>query len=502
MSRMAETASRILFATAESAPLIKTGGLGDVSAALPLALHRMGADVRVLLPGYPIVLEALGARRERAATMTALAHAGPTRLVEGELPNGVPLLVIEHPWLFERPGGPYQDPAGVDWRDNAERFGLLSKVAAALAAGAGPLAWRPDILHCNDWHTALAPAYLRLAPAPQTGCATVLTVHNLAYQGIFPREWVARLELPATSFTPEGVEFYGSLSFMKAGLQFADAITAVSPTYADEIQADMLGFGLAGVLRARRDALSGILNGIDTDEWDPARDPLLVARYDAADPAAKSANREALRQALGLAAIEGAPLFGVVSRFVPQKGIDLVADIAERLVHLPAQLVVLGSGDVDLERRFQRLAARHPERIALQRGFDNPLAHRIEAAADAFLMPSRFEPCGMNQMYSQRYGTPPVVRRTGGLSDTVVDATPATLADGTATGFVFADASADALFAAVERATAAFRAPATWRALQRNGMARDFGWAQAARQYAAVYARAARRATHGRAEGA
>jgi starch synthase len=289
---------------------------------------------------------------------------------------------------------------------------------------------------------------------------------------------------------------------LKAGLQFADAITTVSPTYADEIQADALGFGLAGVLRARRGALVGILNGIDTDEWDPARDPLLVARYDAADLAAKSGNREALRQSFRLAAMAGAPLFGVVSRLVPQKGIDLVAAIAERLVQGPAQLVVLGSGDADLERRFARLAARHPDRIAVHRGFDNRLAHRIEAGADAFLMPSRFEPCGMNQMYSQRYGTPPIVRRTGGLSDTVIDATPEALADGTATGFVFDDASADALFGAVKRAAAAFRAPATWRTLQQNGMALDFGWAQSARQYAAVYASAARSASHGRAAGA
>ena len=488
---MAGIASRVLFVTAECAPLIKTGGLGDVSGALPLALQRLGLDVRVLLPGYPAVLDAMGARAAQGRAITALSHAGTTRLVEAELPNGVPVTIVDHPWLFDRPGGPYQDPAGADWLDNPERFALLSRVAALLATVAGPLDWQPDVVHCHDWHAALAPAYLRTRSPALRACPSVMTVHNLAYQGIFPPAWVGRLELPAASFTPDGVEFYGSLSFLKAGLHFADAITTVSPTYAREIQTGALGFGLDGLLRARSDALFGVLNGIDTEEWDPAHDPLIAQRYDAGSLAAKDANRAALQTELGLAASPAGALFGVVSRLVPQKGIDLVADIAERLIESPAQLVVLGSGDAELEQRFVRLAAQHPEKIAVRLGFDNALAHRIEAGADAFLMPSRFEPCGMNQMFSQRYGTPPIVRRTGGLADTVVDATRETLASGTATGFVFDEPSADALLAASLRAVAALRVPETWRALQQSAMARDFSWSRSARSYAEVYARAA-----------
>jgi starch synthase len=365
-------------------------------------------------------------------------------------------------------------------------------VAALLAGDASPFDWRPDVVHANDWHAALAPAYLRLLTTPE-GCGTVLTVHNLAYQGLFPREWLARLELPPSMFTPDGLEYYGSMSFLKGGLQFADAITTVSPTYAREIQAGPLGFGLDGVLRARGDALVGILNGIDTGEWDPGHDPLIAKHYDADNVGAKSANRAALQARLGLPAMSSSPLFGVVSRLVAQKGIDLIADMAERLIELPAQLVVLGAGDADLEQRFVSLAARHPQRIAVQIGFDNALAHQIEAGVDAFLMPSRFEPCGMNQMYSQRYGTPPIVRRTGGLADTVVDCTPATLDAGTASGFVFDLASADALLGAVRRAATAFADAIPWRALQRNGMARDFSWAQAARRYADLYAGVARK---------
>ena len=476
---------RVLFATAEAAPVIKTGGLGDVGGALPLALHRMGVDVRVLLPGYPVVLDALGVRARHAHVLTALSHAGPTRIVAATLPNGVPALVADHPWLFERPGGPYQDPAGTDWPDNAERFGLFAKVAALLASDAAGLAWLPDVVHCNDWHMGLVPLYLRMAGQPR---ASVITVHNLAYQGIFPRGWMDTLGLPPALFTPEGIEFYGELSFLKAGLVYSDAITAVSPTYAREIQSAPLGFGLEGVLHARRDALFGILNGIDTDEWNPAHDARIDARYDAANLAAKTANRRALRARLGLADAEGIPLFGVVSRLVEQKGIDLVADVAPRLLDLPAQLAVLGTGDAALERRFAALADAAPGRIAVRIGFDETLAHLVEAGADAFLMPSRFEPCGMNQMYSQRYGTPPIVRRTGGLADTVVDCTPATLADGTASGFVFDEARPGALLAAIERAVAAFADPATWQALQRNGMARDFGWGRAAARYAELYA--------------
>jgi starch synthase len=484
---MTERPLRVLFATSECAPLVKTGGLGDVSAALPAALRRLGIDARVLLPGYPAVLASARASEARGAPFIDAIPGGRTRLLEAALPNGVPLVVVDHASAYDRPGDPYQSDAGSDWPDNPLRFGLLSRVATILAGAASPLAWQPDIVHCNDWQTALVPAYLHFAPAPAR-CGTVQTVHNLAYQGSFASEWVGRLGLPLESYGSEGLEFHGRLSFLKAGLYYASAITTVSPTYAREIQSEALGFGMDGLLRWRRDVLTGILNGIDTEEWNPATDPLIPQRYDASTLPAKATNKEALQRALGLAVEPGIPVLGIISRFIEQKGLDLLL-AAISAVSLPVQLAVLGQGDAELERAFARLADAHPGRAAARIGFDNELAHLIEAGADLFVMPSRFEPCGMNQMYSQRYGTPPIVRATGGLVDSVVDCSPATLAAGTATGFVFADANADSLRSAIERAAAAYRDARTWRAVQRNGMAKDFGWDAAARQYAEVYRR-------------
>ena len=481
---------RILFATPECAPLVKTGGLGDVSAALPAALAPLGVDARILLPGYRQVLSQLPECCE-VARFSPIADFPASRLLQCQLPSGVPLFALDCPELYDRPGGPYQDETGKGWTDNALRFGLLSRVAALLGSDASPLGWQPDVLHCNEWQTALAPAYLRYAAGARA--ATLVTIHNLAFQGIFEPELVVALGLPSDSFRPDGVEYYGKLSFLKAGLQFADAISTVSPGYALEIQSEALGFGLHGLLAARRDSLYGILNGIDAGVWNPATDPLISCRYTADTLAAKAGNKRALQQRLGLALEPDLPLFAVVSRLTAQKGLDWLLEIAPQLLALPAQLALLGGGDAELERGFLALAQRHAQRVSATIGFDETLAHLIEAGADAFLMPSRFEPCGMNQMYSQRYGTPPVVRATGGLADTVVDCSAATLADGSASGFVFHEPSAAALLAAVERAVRAWREGTTWRALQRNGMARDFGWNASARRYAALYARLARR---------
>jgi starch synthase len=484
---MTDRRLRVLFATAECAPLVKTGGLADVSVALPAALRRLGIDARVLLPGYPAVLANMHASDARnRPVVDAIPACGKSRLIEAALPNGVPLIVVDHASAYDRPGGPYQSDAGDDWPDNPLRFGLLSKVATMLAGPASPLAWRPDIVHCNDWQTALVPAYLRFAPA-SARCGTVQTIHNLAYQGSFAPDWIARLGLPPESYTSEGVEFHGQLSFLKAGLYYASAITTVSPTYAREIQSEALGFGMEGLLRWRRNVLTGILNGIDTEEWNPATDRLIAQRYDASMLHAKASNKQALQRILGLAGGPDIPVFGVISRFIEQKGLDLLLAAASRVVSSPAQLVVLGHGEAKLERAFTRLAGEYPGRVAARIGFDNELAHLIEAGADLFVMPSRFEPCGMNQMYSQRYGTPPIVRGTGGLLDSVVDCTPATLAAGTATGFVFTDPNADALCSAIERAIETYRDAKAWREVQRNGMAKDFGWDAAARQYADVY---------------
>jgi len=482
---------RILFATSECASLVKTGGLGDVSAALPAALARLGVDVRILLPGYRQVLALLPGYRE-VARIAPMADFPGSRLLQGRMASGVPLYALDCPELYERPGGPYQDASGSDWSDNALRFGLLSRVAALLGSVGGPLDWQAQVVHCNDWQTGLAPAHLRYAAGARA--ATLQTIHNLAFQGIFEAEFVAALGLPAASFSPNGVEFYGKLSFLKAGLQFADAITTVSPGYALEIQSEALGFGLDGLLAARKDSLYGILNGIDTDLWNPATDSLIASRYTADTLASKPINKRALQRRLGLSPSPSVPLFAVVSRLTAQKGLDWLLEIAPQLLALPAQLALLGGGgDPQLERGFLALAQVHAGQASTTIGFDEGLAHLIEAGADAFLMPSRFEPCGMNQMYSQRYGTPPIVRATGGLADTVVDCTAATLADGSASGFVFREPSAPALLAAVERAARAWRDGTTWPALQRNGMARDFGWEPSARRYAAIYARLAQK---------
>ena len=479
---------RILFATSECAPLVKTGGLGDVSAALPAALKSLGVDVRIVLPGYRTVLAQLTHCHE-IARLPAMADFPQSRLLEADPLSNVPLYALDCPQLYDRDGGPYQDASGRDWGDNALRFGLLSRVAALLASAASPLQWKPDVVHCNDWQTGLAPIYLRYFEGARA--QTLQTIHNLAYQGIFEPELVAALGLPPACFTPEGVEYYGKLSFLKSGLQCASAITTVSPTYALEVQSEALGFGLQGLLAARRDSLHGILNGIDTALWNPATDPAIPSRYDAATLPAKQLNKSALQQRLGLAASSSIPLFAVVSRLTAQKGVDWLLEIAPQLLALPAQLAVLGSGEAQLESGFRALAHAHPESVSTSIGFDESLAHLIEAGADAFLMPSRFEPCGMNQMYSQRYGTPPLVRATGGLADTVIDCNPATLADGSASGFVFHEASAPALLATIRRAAATWSGGGNWRALQRNGMARDFGWEASAKRYAAIYAQLA-----------
>jgi len=483
---MSSESLRVLFATPECAPWVKTGGLGDVSAALPAALEARGLDVRVLLPAYRPVLAATAAHRRELASVPASARFPAARLFEAPLPSGVPAWLIDCPALYDRDGGPYQDPAtDGDWPDNALRFAALARVAALLAGESSPAGWRPQVLHCNDWQTALAPAYRRFAGG--AGAAAVVCIHNLAFQGLFPPETAGAIELAPAVYSIDGAEFYGRLSFLKAGLAYADAITTVSPTYAQEIQREPLGFGLQGLLAARSGELHGILNGIDEGVWNPAIDPLIACRYDVEHVAAKPENKLALQERLGLPADRDVPLLGFVGRLTEQKGVDLIAAAGPRITAGGAQLAVLGAGERALEEALQALARAHPRSVAVRVGFDERLAHLIEAGADAFLMPSRFEPCGLNQMYSQRYGTPPVAHATGGLNDSVVDCTPATLADGTATGFLFREPTADALASAVERALSAHRDAATWQALQRNGMARNFGWGASAARYVELY---------------
>lgn len=472
----------ILFATSEMAPWVKTGGLGDVAAALPAALHRAGHDIRVLLPAYPALKQAFP-KAAPVAALPALAPALPAaRLLAAEA-DGLPLLLVDCPELYAHPGNPYLDAQGHDRANNACRFGLLSRVAAYLGQPATTLDWSPDIVHCNDWQTALAPAWLHY----EGGAASVLTVHNIAFQGCFGHHLLAALGLPPEAWRFDGVEYHGQLGFLKAGLQLATLISTVSPTYAREIQDEHFGYGLAPLLRHRQRQLRGILNGVDTDLWNPGNDPALVENYAANRLAAKRINKAALQREMGLTEADDRPLFGVISRLTQQKGLDLLLTIAEGVPHLPAQLVVLGSGDRGMEAGFAALAGRFPGQIAVKLGFDEGLAHRIEAGADCFLMPSRFEPCGLNQMYSLRYGTPPLVRATGGLADTVIDVGAETLADKTANGFVLDGDTPHALWLAMQHVLATWRDKRLWQRIQQNGMRRDFSWKHAADDYISLY---------------
>ena len=456
-------------------PLVKTGGLGDVSAALPAALAELGHDVRVLLPGYPPVLESASGARE----IGRLTVQGRTvRLLASKLPTGVPLIIADAPTLFARTGGPYQDASGADWNDNALRFGVLSMVAAILGTEQGPLEWRPDVVHCNDWPLALAPVYLRFARGRHAG--SLLTIHNLAFQGIFSFDQVKPLQLPPESIGFQGAEYYGKVSFLKGGIVYAGAVNTVSPTYAREIQTHDLGFGMDGVLRQRSKDLYGVLNGIDTKLWNPQADPLIPAHYGPDTLDVKLTNKRALKQRMGLEGPHEVPLAAIVSRLTHQKGIDIIAEAVAQLAKIPMQVAVVGAGDRELVEKLRAAQQAFPEHVGIYVGFDEQAAHLVEAGADMFLMPSRFEPCGMNQMYSQRYGTPPVANATGGLVDTILD---------DETGYLMRELTAEGLVEAVQRGLADFRDQSRWRGIQRAGMARDFGWASAARAYGDIYAR-------------
>lgn len=477
---------RILFVTSEAHPLIKTGGLADVSASLPMALSRLGHDVRLLMPGYPSVLDKLCNLRT-LVKLQPLLLSGNVTLMYGEMPDsGVPVLAIACPQLFGRDGGPYLDSQGKEWPDNVLRFGTLSRVAALLSSKTSPLAgWLPEITHFNDWQSGLTPAFMHYSG---TACArTVLGIHNLAFQGNFPADWLEKLELPRHAYQMHGLEYYGQISFLKAGIYYADRIATVSPTYAQEIQTDEFGFGLQGLLRTRARDIHGILNGIDTSEWNPATDAHLAHCYDAGKLSWKQDNKRALQQQLGLHADATAPLLGVVSRLTNQKGLDLLLDCASPLLQQNCQLAILGSGDPHLEQGFVQLARQYPGKVSATVAYDETLSHRIMAGADLFIMPSRFEPCGLNQMYGLAYGTPPVVRRTGGLADSVTDTNTASLKNGTATGFVFEQPDAAQLLYCIGRALDCYVNEQTWHSIQRNGMAKNLGWDASARTYLEIY---------------
>ena len=472
---------KILFAASEAFPLVKTGGLADVAGALPAALAAAGSDVRLMLPAYPEVL-ARARSIEPAATLGPLLGDAPVRLLTARMPDSdLELLLVDSPPLYERAGGPYTDAHGVDWPDNHLRFGVLSLAAAKVAAGTRDVGWRPDILHANDWQTGLAPAYLRFSGAPNT--RSVVTIHNMRFQGLFPATALPELQLPALSFTMEGLEFHGQLSMLKAGLAFADRITTVSPTYAEEIQTAEFGYGMEGLLAARRRDLSGVLNGVDYRQWSPATDESLAQRYTAADIAGKATCKSALQHELGLDADPARPLAAMVGRLTEQKGIDLVVSTLPQMMALGVQIAILGSGEAHWEQALTEAAHAHVG-VATRIGYDEQLAHRIIAGADLFLMPSRFEPCGLTQMYAMRYGTLPVVRRTGGLADTVREAAGP---GGTGTGFLFDAAEPEAFLGALQRGVTMYADKPAWRLAQRAAMQQDFSWDRAADEYLWIY---------------
>ena len=465
---------KVLSVTSECAPLVKTGGLADVAGALPAAMMAEGVEMRTLLPGYPAVITAL--KRPRSVMKVARLFGGPVEVLAGKA-AGLDLLVVSAPHLYDRPGNIYLGSDGADWPDNPQRFAALCQVAARIARK-GVAGWVPDICHGHDWQAGLMPEYLDAADQRP---ATVMTVHNIAFQGLAPRGLIGALGLEPGRFTRDGFEFWGKVSALKAGLISADRLTTVSETYATELMTPEFGMGLEGVMRLRADALTGIVNGIDEATWNPATDSAIIPYK---TPAGKKRNKTALRKTFGLPDSKG-PLCVVVSRLTEQKGLDLLLQALPALLDRGGQLALLGSGDPSLEAAY-RAETRH-ENVAVHIGYDEELSHRMMAGGDAILVPSRFEPCGLTQLYGLRYGTVPLVALTGGLADTVINASPAALRAGCATGIQFSPISADALSGALIRLCTLFADKKAWQRVQRNGMKQAVGWDISAADYAALY---------------
>ena len=477
---------KILFAASEVAPFAKTGGLADVAGSLPRALAGLGHDVRVVLPRYRRVdTGRFGLRHAATFSVPLASWKERCDIYEGALGSSVTVYCVGKDIYFDRPEL-YGTSRG-DYRDNAERFTFFSRAIPELCLAAG---YSPDIIHCNDWQTGLVPLYLRRFyrhDALLQHARSVFTIHNLGYQGIFGRENLRLTGLGWEDFTPEGIEFWGNMNFLKAGILFSDAVTTVSRTYSREIQTPENGHGLDGVLRKRSADLTGIVNGVDYDDWDPAHDPAIAAAYSVKRPAGKPVCRRALRQELALPD-DAAPLIGMVTRLSDQKGLDILLDAFPAIMALGTPVVILGTGDERYHRRLSDLALAYRDRLRVLLTFDDGLARRIYAGSDLFLMPSRYEPCGLGQMHALRYGSVPVVRRTGGLADTVVDHGPRTISG---TGFLFDEYTPGALTACVRRAVDAFSRPAVWKRIMRNGMEADFSWTRSAQEYAALYRKVA-----------
>ncbi len=480
---MSQAPLRVLFVASECFPLIKTGGLADVIGALPRALTAAGDDARVLLPAFPAVKKA--ALKQKKMSEIKDIIGGDAVLLSATAPTGVKLYLLDAPHLFDMEGNPYQGTDGKDRPDNHKRFAALAKVGASLAHGQLDGKWQADILHAHDWQAGLASAYLSLLPAPRP--KTVFTIHNLAFQGLFPKTTFAGLGLPSSMFNQSGLEYWDQVGFLKAGIIYSDHTTTVSPTYAREIQTDDGGMGLGGLLKSRAAHVSGITNGIDTEVWDPEVDASLAAPFSLKVPAGKAKNKTALQQQLGLEVDKDAPLFCVISRLTEQKGLDLLAGAIPHIIGNGGQLAVLGTGDKDLEAAFQKASQSHKGHVATVIGYDEPLAHLIQAGADAIFVPSRFEPCGLTQLCALRYGTVPIVARVGGLADTIVDTNDAALMAGAGNGIQFSPVTFDSLIAAIDRFFALFRDKRTFSAIRKRGMKQDVSWQQPADRYRQIY---------------
>ena len=465
----------VLSVTSECVPLVKTGGLADVAGALPSALAPFGWGIRTLLPGYPRVLQQ--AKRSRAVADLPDLFGGDAALLKAKV-AGLDLLILDAPHLYDRSGTPYLDDQGYDYGDNPERFAALSWVAAEIAEN-GVDGWKPDLVHCHDWQAGLAPYYLMKRGRP---CPSIITIHNIAFQGLAPADRMAALKLDPVDFHADGLEYWGQVSALKAALVYADRITTVSPTYARELTTHEFGMGMEGLLTARQNDLSGILNGIDLDMWNPASDPEIATFKTARG---KSRAKSRLQKEMGLPKEDG-PLAIVISRLSDQKGLDVLREALPAFLDRGGQLALLGSGDKGLERAFADAAANHPN-VAVRIGYDEALSHRMMAGGDAILVPSRFEPCGLTQLYGLRYGTIPVVAMTGGLVDTVINASPMAMRSGAATGIQFAPVTAHAMADALVRLIDLYAEPDTWAGLQANAMRQEVGWNASAAEYAALY---------------
>ena len=477
--------SKILYISSEAFPLIKTGGLGDVAGSLPSALLKQSQDVRLLLPAYPQVFKNISRQKVLA---TSSYYNLPVKLIETRLPGtNVIVWLIDCPAAFDRPGGPYSDRHGREWNDNALRFAIFCHAAVDIALNKLNLKWKPDVVHCNDWQSGLVPALLSLHKKRP---ATVFTIHNLAYQGVFDQTTFSDLHLPGELWHMDGVEYYNQLSFIKGGLAYADKITAVSPTYAKEILEPEYAYGLDGLLSHRKEHLSGILNGIDEKHWNPGTDNYLAQKYNRRSINKKSLNKTALQKELSLPVDNDIPMIGMVSRLVEQKGLDIILQSLKSILPLPLQLVILGTGESHYEIQLCEWAQQYPNKLKIIIGYDEKLAHRIEAASDMYLMPSTFEPCGLNQLYSLRYGTMPIVTPVGGLADTVINASKVNMTNKTANGFVLKDKSAKELIASIKEALSLYQEPDSWHQLQVTAMSSNFSWQTSATKYIELYQQA------------